>query len=120
MITEWPWTANALVRYRPPALLLRRVIPVARPNDQFFVAFHAHLHLVEQAVGHQRLGAVEDGVLVAHLFGNDLEGLGEVFHLKRKEGAAAGLLGEVFEDLVAVGLDAGHVWWGGEKNTHGV
>src|ERR1035441_2388917 len=80
MITEWPWTANALVRYRPPALLLRRVIPVARPNDQFFVAFHAHLHLVEQAVGHQRLGAVEDGVLVAHLFGDDLERLGRKKH----------------------------------------
>src|ERR1017187_8214256 len=104
--------------FGPRALLLRRVIPVARADDQLFVAFHTHLYLVEQAVGYQRFGAVEDSVLVAHLFGDDLEGLGEVFDLKRKEGAAAGLLGEVLEDLVAVGLDAGHV--GGDGEDHNV
>jgi len=55
---------------------------------------------IEDGVG----GSVSDGVLVAELVADVLKGNVEVVNVVGKEGAAAGLIGEVFKNLVAIGL----------------
>ena len=48
-------------------------------------------------------GIVRQRILIAQFLTNILEGLIQVVHMIRIEGAAAGLLGEVLKDFVAFG-----------------
>src|ERR1035438_8423678 len=90
-------------------LQLRRVIPLAAAHHQILAALHLQIHGVIQAVGLQRLGAVEDVVLMPQLVGDVLERLLQVFHLKWEEGLAAGFRRQVFQNFVAIGFSAHHV-----------
>src|SRR5258708_39406268 len=83
-----------------PASKLRRVIPVPGPNHQVLAALYANIHGVIQAVGLERLGAIEQVVLVAQLICDVLKRLPQVLRLERKKRKPAGLLRQIPQHLV--------------------
>src|SRR5579863_7674050 len=56
-------------------LEFRRVVTFARPHDHVLVSLDADIHRMIQAIHFQRLGTVEDVVLVPQLVGDVLERL---------------------------------------------
>ena len=79
---------------------------MAGADDEILAFFHLNGDGVIQAIGLQRLRAIEHVVLVAQFVGDVFERLIQIFHLEREERLTAGLSGEVPQDLVAVGFDA--------------
>src|SRR5580704_12550997 len=74
-------------------LEFRRVVTLAGAHDHVLVTLHADFHRVIEPVGLQRLGAIEDVVLVPQLVGDVLEGLIQVRCLERKESLTTGFPG---------------------------
>ncbi len=69
--------------------------------------FTRNVHRMEQAVCLEGLGPIENDVLVRQLVVDVLERLRQILDLERKISLAAGLFGEVLQDLVAIGIGSG-------------
>src|SRR5437016_308659 len=65
-------------------------------HHQILSTLHAHVDGVEQTVRLQGLRPVRNVVLMTELVSDVLKALLQIFHLKREEGAPAGLGGVVF------------------------
>ena len=89
----------------PQGGIQRRVVTALRADHQILASFQLDLDRVIQSVGLHRLRAVQHVVLMPQLIGDVLERLRQIRRLEREERLAAGLLREVFQDLVAVGFD---------------
>src|SRR5579872_2566500 len=91
------------------ALEFGRVVALARPDDHVLVPFHSNVDRMIETVGFQRIGAVEDVVLVAQLICDVFKVLVEVAGFEREEDAAAGFFGQVAQHFIAVAFDPGNV-----------
>src|SRR5271155_5200346 len=66
-------------------LNLRRVIAFAAAHQQVFAALHVDFHGVVETIHFQRLGAIEDVVLVTQFVRNILERLVQIRCLEREK-----------------------------------
>src|SRR5450759_139020 len=94
------WKHQPLPALFSPALLPGRVVSLAGAHLVLLVVSH-DLDLAVLAIGSEIRRFVGNMVLAAQLVLNLGEGVGHILNLEREEGLAAGLLGEVFQDLVA-------------------